>query len=193
MRWLLGGVGMVALVGLVLGFYGFTRTAPPLYGTVLETPHSVADVTLAGAGGERVAFSDFEGDLVAVFFGFTHCPDVCPLTLGRLANLYEDMGEPKELSVVMVTVDPTRDTPEVVQAYASNFHPDFVGLGGTPEQIADAARTFFIGYNEAGNGVVHTDMVILVDREGQMRLVYGQDKILRLEDDLREILAGRAL
>ena len=97
-----------------------------------------------------------------------------------------------EVQVVMITVDPARDTPEVMQRYAAQFHPDFVGLSGTPQDIADAARSFFVGFRElAGGQFTHTDAIFLLDRQAQMRLIYRQDNVLRLAEDLQTILAQR--
>lgn len=162
------------------------------YGTALAEPVQVGEIELISHWGERVALSDFRGKLTLVFFGFTNCPDVCPLTLGRLAKIYRDLGEPDEVQVVMVTVDPDHDTPEVLGRYLGQFHERFVGLTGTPAEIANAARTFFVGYRDLGErNFLHTDSVALLDRQGRMRLIYGQDRVVRLEHDLPKILAQR--
>ena len=162
------------------------------HGTMLENPPRVNDIELTSFGGERVSLADFEGKVVLAFFGFTNCPDVCPLTMGRLARIYRDLGEPEDVQVVMITVDPEHDTPEVLQEYLGRFHPSFVGLTGTPAEIANATRSFFIGYRDLQDkGFIHTDTVALLDRTGHMRFVYGQDKILHVENDLRRILASR--
>jgi protein SCO1/2 len=162
------------------------------YGTALAEPVQVGELELTSHRGERVALSDFRGKLTLVFFGFTNCPDVCPLTLGRLAKLYRDLGEPDDVQVVMVTVDPEHDTPEVLGRYLGQFHEAFVGLTGTPAEIANAARTFFVGYRDLGErDFLHTDSVALLDRQGRMRLVYGQDRVVRLESDLPKILGQR--
>ncbi len=163
-----------------------------LFGTALVEPVQVGEIELTSHLGERVALSDFRGKLTLVFFGFTNCPDVCPLTLGRLANIYRNLGEPEDVQVVMVTVDPEHDTPEVLGRYLAQFHESFVGLTGTSAEIANAARTFFVGYRDLGErNFLHTDSVALLDRQGRMRLIYGQDRVMRLERDLPKILAQR--
>ena len=101
----------------------------------------MGDVVLTGANGKR-RLADREGQYLLVFFGFANCPDVCPLTLARLATTYEALEEPENVQVVMIAVDLARDTPGSVQAYAESFHPSFVGLGGTNSEIAEAAKRF---------------------------------------------------
>lgn len=182
----------LAIIGTVgYGAYLWLTPTPTFHGTLLETPRPVAEVALtAGPEGERITLAQWQGRLVVVFFGFTHCPDICPLTMARLANIYRELGEPAEVQVVLITVDPARDTPEVMQRYAEQFHPGFVGLSGTAEEIANAARAFFVGFHElVGGQFVHTDAVFLLDQETRVRLIYRQDNMRHLAEDLQTILA----
>ena len=187
---------LVGLVAALLAGFSLLQLraggARAYYGTPLDDPPLVAPFELTDAEGKRVTLSKWRGELLLVFFGFTHCPDVCPLTLGRLAKVYDDLGRPEDVQVVMITVDPARDTPGLTQRYASSFDPAFVGLGGSSEDVARAAQTFFVGYRELKDkGFLHTDSVALLDREGKMRLVYGQDKVAGLTEDLSRILKAR--
>ncbi len=195
--WTLVLVGLVAAAVAGFAYVQLQRTVTPqnyteFYGTPLDNPVQVAPFTLTDAQGERVTLAKWRGDLLLVFFGFTRCPDVCPLTLGRLAKVYEDLGEPEDLQVVMITVDPQYDTPKLTQQYAGSFNPDFVGLSGSSSDIATAAKTFFVGYRGLkNNDFLHTDSVALLDRKGKMRFIYGQDKVARLSEDLPRMLASR--
>jgi protein SCO1/2 len=161
-------VGVLAL--LVLGFSVWriltaTRggdTGQAFAGTVLDSPKPVADIVLRSADGSKRSLGDFSGDYQLVFFGYTSCPDVCPLTMARLARIYRNLGEPDDLQVVMITVDPANDTPGDAQAYARKFHPDFIGPGGTSEEIDAAATEFFIGYSGSREDS-HTDSMTLLD------------------------------
>lgn len=178
------GVGAYALGTLL-------RPAPELAGTALQNPPVVGDVALVHVGRGAVTLREAADDaaVTLVFFGFTQCPDVCPITMARLAKIYADLGEPDDVRVLMVTVDPETDTPEVIARYAAGFHPDFVGLGGSNPQIAVAARAFYVGYASIGDGqFTHSEAVAVVDREGRMRYVYGSDRVLNLEADLPELL-----
>ncbi len=187
----LAGFAYVQLRNVQLQRVGTPQDQLEYYGTPLDTPVQVAPFTLTDAKGKRVTLAKWRGDLVLVFFGFTRCPDVCPLTLGRLAKVYEDLGQPRDLQVVMVTVDPQHDTPKLTQKYAAGFNPYFVGLAGSSSDIAKAAKTFFVGYRGLkSKDFIHTDSVALLDREGKMRFVYGQDKVARLGEDLPKLLAS---
>ncbi|MEX2541401.1 MAG: SCO family protein [Trueperaceae bacterium] len=189
-------IGVLALIAIaaVTAYTVAGRDRLKLNGTAIDNPPGVQDVTLLGTDGETVQLGRWEGDLLLVFFGYAHCPDVCPLTMARLARTYEELGEPEDLQVLMVTVDPDRDTPEQLEKYVQRFHPDFVGLTGTPAMIADASARFYVASIGAdtnpGGSVSHSSHVTLVDREGRMRLIYNQDKIGDLlKEDLGTLLA----
>ena len=190
--WLLASLAILAASVAAFSFYQLSRASSELYGTVVDSQPVVGEIELTDADGERVKLSDYRGDTLLVFFGFTNCPDVCPLTMGRLGKMYRDMGEPEDVQVAMITVDPAHDTPEVLGDYVKAFHPDFAALSGSQEDIANAAKTFFVGYRGIENDrFIHTDTVAILDPEGRMRLVYGQDKVKHIEDDLETVLAQR--
>ena len=191
LRWGLAALGL-ALAGVAAYALGVLLRPPPeVAGTPLQNAPSVSDVELVAGDGEAVQLGGFDGELQLLFFGYTRCPDVCPGTMARLAELYRSIGEPQDLRVVMVTIDPRHDTPQVVQQYAAGFHPEFVGLSGSVEQVAEAARSFYIGVAGSTPGeVVHTDMVVVVDRDGRFRWVYGQSDLPYLERDLPALRAS---
>lgn len=173
-------VVLVAAV-LVMSLAGCVR--PYTYhGLLLESPKPVADFTLTAAGGKPVSLSDFRGKLTVLYFGYTFCPDICPTTLSDMAKVMKELGpKAKDVQFVMVSVDPDRDTPEKLAEYVSYFDPSFVGVTGTPDQIAAAATPFGIFYQKhegtaaSGYLVDHTASLNVVDQEGRMRLVlpYG--------------------
>lgn len=181
---------IVLLAAAGVGAYALgVRLAPGpgLAGTALQNPPSVGHHALVDAAGRERTLLETSGGarVTLVFFGFTRCPDVCPITMARLAKIYGDLGEPDDVQVIMVTVDPEHDTPELVGRYAAGFHPSFVGLSGSSGQVAEAARAFYVGFASVGGGqYTHTDVVAVVDREGRLRYVYGNDKVPRLEVDL---------
>ena len=126
---------------------------------------------------------DFAGNVVVVFFGYTQCPDVCPTTLQELVEAKALLGPLGErLKGVFITVDPERDTPEVLQAYTQAFSPDFVGLSGTPDQIAEVARSFKVFYKKVPGStpnsytIDHSAGMYMYDTQGQLRVYhrYGQ-------------------
>jgi protein SCO1 len=166
-----------ALLFVVVGF--FLLRPYQYHGLLLESPKPAADFTLGGAGGKEVKLSDYRGKLVVLYYGYTFCPDVCPTTLAEITKAVQKLGKKSEdVQVVMVTVDPERDTPERMAEYMAFFNPSFVGLSGTPDQIAEAATPFGIYYQKhegtpaSGYLVDHTATVNMLDREGRMRLVW---------------------
>lgn len=147
--------------------------------------------------GRPRTLADFQGRAVVLFFGFTHCPDVCPTTLAELATIKQRLGPAGErLQTVFVTVDPERDTPELLKAYMANFDPSFVALRGTPEQTLELAKSFKAFFQkvpgkEAGSySVDHTAGAYVFDPAGKLRLFvrYGQP-IDAWVSDLKQLLA----
>jgi protein SCO1/2 len=171
-------LGIVLLFGLMVAL-GLSLRPYAYHGTVLNPPKPVADFTLTGPGGEPVKLSDYRGKTVLLYFGYTTCPDVCPTTLAELAQAMRTLG-PKagEVQTIMVTVDPERDTPDRLNTYVRAFDPRFVGLSGTPDQIAAAAAPLGVYYQKhpvsgaAGYLVDHTATTMVLDGDGRMRLVW---------------------
>ena len=116
------------------------------------------------------------GGIVLVYFGYTHCPDVCPATLNRLDAVSELLGEDRRrVEQVFVTLDPRRDTPELLRAYLSNFDPVPIGLTGSPEAVAATAGGWGVTWRPAKGGayIDHTSLVVVVGPDGRERLRYG--------------------
>jgi protein SCO1/2 len=126
--------------------------------------------------GRAVRASDFRGEPVLVYFGFTHCPDVCPTTLARLSQAAHVAG-PRNLRILFVTVDPARDTPEQLAAYAHAFGPRVKGLRPSEDELEDLARRYRVSYSRGkpdANGeyeVMHSSGVFAFDAEGHARLL----------------------
>jgi len=171
-------VGIMALVAL--GVWGLRQLRPPVFhGQILQSSEPVADFALKAHTGQQVRLSDWRGRWVALYFGYTFCPDVCPTTLAQLAQARRRLGaDAARVQVIMVTVDPERDTPERLAAYMSAFDPTFVGLTGTPAEIAAVAGPLGVYFarqevkGAAGYLVDHTASVLLLDPEGRLRLIW---------------------
>jgi protein SCO1/2 len=130
--------------------------------------------TLTDQDGGRKSLSDFRGKLVLLYFGFTHCPDVCPTDLMSIGNLVRSLGrEGDQLQPVFVTLDPERDTRDILRAYATSFHPRFISLSGTEDEIrrvATSYKVFFEKVRPPGAStyfIDHSAYVFLLDREGR--------------------------
>ena len=141
------------------------------------------DFPLLDAHGQPRSLKDFHGKVVVVFFGYTQCPDVCPTTLQELVEAKALLGEQGErLQGVFVSVDPERDTPEVLRAYAEAFDPNMVALTGTPEQISAVAKDFKVFFKKVESKqpghytVDHSAGLYVYDPQGNLRVYhrYGQ-------------------
>lgn len=168
----------LALVAL-LQLRGTLLRPQPLHGTELQGSQPAADFALAGSTGQMVRLSDFRGKVVVLYFGYTFCPDVCPTTLATVARALRLLGaQATDVQVLMVTVDPERDTPERLARYLSLFDPSFIGLTGPEEEIAAAASAYGIYYEKRATAsaatylVDHTATTIVVDRQGAVRLLF---------------------
>jgi protein SCO1/2 len=153
---------------------------------------------LTGHDGKSYRLADFEGRAVILFFGYTQCPDVCPVTMGGLRELMAVLGdESKRVQVVFVTVDPERDTPQLLAQYVPAFHPSFLGLYGDARATADVAAEFKVFYrkqppNSSGAYTVdHTAGSYVFDPAGRLRLYFRHGESPgRMAEDLRSLLAG---
>ena len=125
------------------------------------------------ADGKPVSAEAYRGKVVALFFGYTHCPDVCPATLANLTDMLAKVGS-SAVRILFVTVDPERDTDAVMSEYAQAFSPQVVGLRATPNALANLARTYRVAYAVKKGPpyeVIHSNAVFFFDREGRARLV----------------------
>ncbi len=136
--------------------------------------------TLVGDDGQSFSSSQLAGRPYAMFFGFTHCPDVCPTTLARLVRLRRQMGGDEAFRIVFVTVDPERDGPAEVGRYAALFDAPVIGLTGNPAQITQVKKQFGIFSEKAGTGdsytVDHTATVLLFDSNGKFQATISQEE-----------------
>ncbi len=176
---------LVAAAVLALGGVYFVRTigvrepSPPV--TVGEAAIRSA-FSLIDHNGSRVTEADFLGRWQLVFFGFTHCPDVCPTTLAYMANVLDRLGEKVErVAPIFITVDPSRDTPQVMAAYVQAFHPKLVGLTGSEAEVAAAAQSFRVYYERMeeetapdGYLMAHSGHIYLMTPEGRFEDVFRE-------------------
>jgi len=156
-------------------------------------------LNLSDQMGQPRTLGDFKGKVVVVFFGYTQCPDVCPTTLAELAQVKKALGADGErVQGVFVTIDPERDTAELLKAYVANFDPGFVALRGTPDQTAAVAKEFKVffakvpGKTPESYTMDHTAASFLFDAQGKVRVFsrYGAGAQV-LADDLRILLAEK--
>ena len=154
------------------------------------------DFTLTDPAGKQRTLADYRGKVVVLFFGYTQCPDVCPTTLSTLAETMKSLGtDASRVQVIFVTVDPDRDTAEVVKSYVSAFDPSFVGLRGDADAIARTAKEFKILYQKQPGRtpesytVDHSAGTFVFDTQGRLRLYVGNGQGPDVfAHDIRELL-----
>ena len=153
-------------------------------------------LALTGHDGKSRTLDDFRGKVVVIFFGFLHCPDVCPTTLAELAQVAKALGpDAARLQVLFVTVDPERDTPELLRHYVTSFHPDFLGLRGDGTATTQVAKEFKMyfekrpGASPGAYTVDHSAQTYVLDPQGRLRLFVRHGRIAEdLAPDLRVLL-----
>jgi protein SCO1/2 len=173
-------LALVALYLFALAVVAADNPAP-LRAGVFDPPRLAPDFALRGSDGSELKLSRYRGKVVALAFGYTHCPSVCPVTLGYLAQARKKLGAgAKDLQVVFVTVDPERDDAEHLKKFVAFFDPTFVGATGTPGQLAEIRKVYGITLSDKiftdaaskskGNYYLdHSSFVYLIDREGKLR------------------------
>ncbi|HLI10817.1 MAG TPA: SCO family protein [Alphaproteobacteria bacterium] len=153
--------------------------------------------TLTGSDGKPVTDKSFRGKWLLIYFGYTYCPDVCPTTLNEIAQALDEIGPlANQVAPLFITVDPERDTPEVVGKYVKAFGPRIIGLTGTPEEIAAAAKEYRVYFKKAPTGtggndylMDHSSIIYLMNPEGQyVTLFAGDQKPDKIASRLRRVI-----
>ena len=189
-RWMLSALTLWALVAC--------SPDKPKFSSIDITGADYAqDFSLTDHNGQRRRLSDFKGKVVVVFFGYTQCPDVCPTSMTELAEVKGMLGaDADKLQGVFVTVDPARDTTELLKAYMANFDPTFVAFVPTPDELADVAKRFKIYYKKqegktpTSYTMDHSAGSYVYDTQGRVRLYsrYGSGAKV-LAQDIQTLLA----
>ena len=171
-------------------------TKPAFKGTDISGVDWGGDFTLTAHTGSRVKTSDFKGKVLILFFGYTHCPDICAPTLSRLAGLMKQLGpEAERVQVLLVTVDPKHDTVEQLAGFVPKFHPAFIGLTGTAQEIGRVTQDYKVAYAEnpksaAGQVLIdHSGGMLVKDVTGKLRLLFRNDiSVKDMAHDVRRLL-----
>jgi protein SCO1/2 len=192
------GFSLVSLLGGCLGAPAYTYK-----GVVLDPPLPISNFELIDMKGKPFHFSDLKGEVALIYFGYTTCPDACPLTMYDVKKALADLKSGKDqVRVIFISVDPERDTPEVLSRYMSAFGPEFTGLTDDFARVQEAMKSFgafaekdTTSKSAAGYLVSHTTRLYLVDPTGQLLLMYPFGfKAEDLRSDLEHMLqAGTAV
>ena len=169
------------------GFRGIDLTGAP-YGR---------DFRLNDADGRERTLADYQGKAVLMYFGFVQCPDVCPTALIRAAKVKQLLGaDGDKLQVIFITVDPERDTPEVIKSYTAAFDPSFIGLYGDAKRTRETADEFKVYFKQVPTGssytIDHSALSYAFDPQGRLRLALRHEQTAEdYAHDLRQLLAGK--
>jgi protein SCO1 len=194
--WLVAAAALA--LGLVVGYSLLTSPASKSFEAVdISGADWGRGFDLTDHRGARRTLADFRGKVVMLTFGYTHCPDMCPTTLALLAGTLERLGtDAREVQVLFVTVDPKRDTPQVLAQYVPAFHPSFLGMYADPDATARTAKEFKVYFelrppNEHGSYTVdHSGQVFVFDPRGRLRLFIRPDaSVDAIVRDVRRLLA----
>lgn len=169
---------------------------PEFIGSDISGTGLGTDMAIPDTSGQLRTLKDYQDKVTVVFFGFTQCPDVCPTALAELAqtmHLLDDQAD--QVQVLLISVDPERDTPEILSAYVNAFHPDFVGLSGSLDQLHTAAQSFRAYYAKVPGSTPeqysmdHTASFYIFDKKGDVRVLVGGDASAPdIASDIRQLL-----
>ena len=188
-----GPLAALALTALALS--ACAPPPPPFNATEVKGIDYGRGLGIADTEGRIRRLEDFKGEVTVVFFGFTRCPDVCPTTLLRLRQARAAVGpDADKVRVLLVSVDPERDTPAVLDAYVKNFDPSFVGLRPEPAELPKVIKAFHaiaekVPVGDTGDYTVdHSGTIYVYDRKNRMRLIAQPDfDIAKFAEDLRRL------
>ena len=194
--WLRGVVALGIGIG-ALALAGCSPDKPAFRGIDITGADYARDFALPDFNGQMRSIADFKGKAVVVFFGFTQCPDVCPTAMSDLAQARQLLGKDGErVQGIFITLDPERDTPEVLKAYATNFAPDFLALRGDDAQTAATAKAYKVFYKRVEGKTAtsytldHSAGSFVYDPQGRIRLYTRHGAGAQaLADDLKILLA----
>jgi protein SCO1/2 len=172
---LLWGVAVVAILAVSAGIL-FISDRPSLHGAVINPPIHAADIKLTDSDGRPFALKDLQGKVVILYFGYTNCPDECPLTMAHLKLAVDQLGSrSNEVRVVMITTDPARDTSQAMKSFLGKFSPDFIGLVGSEVELAKVWSDYGVTVEDGGE--THSYFIYMIDRAGNFRETFLPDSL----------------
>lgn len=168
------GIGISILASLVFLMSACSPGKPSFKGGAINPPFPAAEIKLTDHNGQPFTLSSQRGKVVLVYFGYTNCPDECPLTMAHVKEALQNLGDgAKNVQVVMVTTDPARDTQQVLKDYMANFNPTFLGLTGTDEELKKVWSDYGVAVEQGGEA--HSTFLYVIDPAGNLRETFLPD------------------
>jgi protein SCO1/2 len=190
-------------IGILLGValtltVGFLNRPYTYQGSLIDPPTPAADFELTDANGKPFRFSDQRGKTALIFFGYTDCPDVCPVTLTEFKRVRAGLGnQAEQVNFIFITVDPERDTPERLKSHVANYDPNIIALTGSQAELEPVWKAYWVYREKVENDgatgylIDHTARVYVVDKQGNLRLTFpfGMETQAMLED-VQHVIQG---
>jgi protein SCO1/2 len=179
---------LTGVIAVAAGILYFTKS-PGLHGAVINPPVEAHDFQLTDFNGAPFTLSSLQGQPVILYFGYTNCPDECPLTMAHLKLAVQMLGDQSgAVRILMITTDPARDTADALHQFLGKFDPAFVGLYGTPEQLGKVWQAYGVAVENGGE--THSNYIYVLDRAGRLRETFLPDSLAADEAaDLKLLLS----
>lgn len=162
-----------------------------LLGAVIDPPWHAVEINLTDSNGKPFVLSNLRGRVVLLYFGYTNCLDECPLTMAHLKQVFDALGDKsRDVQVVMVSTDPSRDTQQALMNFMGKFNPAFLGLTGTPDELQKAWKDY--GVTVLAGGETHSTFIYVIDPAGDIRETFQPDSLpASIASDVGFLLAGK--
>ncbi len=168
------GIAILSIVILSIGYFFVQSRTASFSGTSFEPALAAPNFDLVDQHQPSFRLSHQQNKIVVIYFGYTHCPDECPLSMAKMKEVFDLLNEDgSNIEVVLITTDPFRDTPEVLGDYLSKFNPVFIGLTGDEDALRQVYQDY--GVTVLDDGETHSNRFYVVDREGKLRLTFAYE------------------
>jgi protein SCO1/2 len=179
----------IMLLVMVISFTACVTPKPAFHNTVIDPPVAAAEIKMTDHNGKTFQLSNERGKVLLLYFGFVNCPDECPLTMAHIKQALDALGsQAQKVEVVMVSTDPVRDTPQALGNFLGAFNPTFIGIPGSPEELAKIYKDY--GVTVLDGGETHSSYTYVIDQKGNLRLTFNPDtQPDDIAADLKNLLA----
>ena len=184
------GISSIAAVAIMAAAWLVTNK-PSLHGAVINPPLPAAEIRLQDTNSQNFTLSSLRGKVVLLYFGYTNCPDECPLTMAHLKLAVDQLGaDARDVRVAMITTDPQRDNAQALKTFMGKFSPDFIGLLGTQEELTKVWKDYGVTVEDGGE--THSYFIYVIDPAGNWRETFMPNSLpADIASDVRLLQAGK--